>query len=215
MLNLILKDILIQKKYFYFVLGYIAISLVTMSDSSALYYLVSVTIAFLFSISSFAYEEKNKCDMVINSLPVTRREVILSKYISIILFSLISVAIMSILGIIVNAFHISYIKLGSITLSEIKSIIFTCVILSSVMFPIYFKFGYTKGRLVTFIIYFIFFGLASTITSSMDEEPIKSIVSAVTGANRGTYQILGFIVLIGIYAVSLILSMGLYEKKDL
>lgn len=217
MFNLILKDILIQKKNILYMFLYIAIAFAVMDGlgSTSLYILITTTIAFQLSYGAFAIDEKTKGDRIIASLPVSRRDIVLSKYLSMIVFAAGSVAVMSAVGIIGNMFNMKFIRLNYITFSEVKAILFICIFLSSINYPLNFILGYTKAKVLSFIIYFTFFSLAIFLFDNINEEPVKSIIKFFTNGYSGSFQIIGFLVLIVIFLASYFISLNSYEKKEL
>lgn len=92
MLNLILKDILLQKKTLAFVGLYIVIFMFAFQSIgtgafSAI--VIAVTYQMVGAVSN--YEDKANSDIVMNSLPLTRKAIVFSKYLSILIYSLIAI----------------------------------------------------------------------------------------------------------------------------
>ena len=82
--GLLVKDILQLKSYKKTLIFFIIIFILTSISNdgrigSAL--IIMLTLGFgMFSIASFSYDETNKADKFILTLPLTKKEVVLSKY---------------------------------------------------------------------------------------------------------------------------------------
>lgn len=214
MISLIMKDIFIQKRSVISMLVFIGIFLLIDSNNPLVssYYFLSVSLAYVFSTGSFAYEEKNKCDLVTSSLPITRKEIVLSKYIGILIFAILSLIGTSILGIVFSLTNIGGFKIQYVTLTEIKSIIFSCIVLSSIMLPIYFKFGYLKGKIVNIVVYLSFFIVSMFVITCSEFKQIKNILNFI---NSSTGNMLMLVIVVITYVLSMYISITTYSNKDL
>ena len=87
MLNLILKDLLVQKKSLLFALGYcFFLVFAFQSLQGAAPIAATVAVVYLLTQYSFTYEDKNKSETMLNSLPISRRDIVLAKYLSIFIY---------------------------------------------------------------------------------------------------------------------------------
>lgn len=140
-----------------FVLSIIIYSLLILfnAKNTDMIYIGSSMIMFLFStysMATFNYDEKSKSDRYILTLPITKREVILSKYI----LAIISLLIGCIIGIILSI-SLSYISIRKLPNLDnlFSSVLGTLVALSfmqSIQIPCIYKYGAEKGRLQIYII---------------------------------------------------------------
>ncbi|MDD2422161.1 MAG: ABC-2 transporter permease, partial [Heliobacteriaceae bacterium] len=84
--NLLLKDFLVQKPSLRWSLGYLLFILVifgmTPTFGNFAYIMAGFGSAYILVMGSLQMETKNQADIFLNSLPVTRREIIISKYLS-------------------------------------------------------------------------------------------------------------------------------------
>lgn len=102
--GLLIKDLLQLKSYKKnFILSIIIYGLLILFNAkdTDMIYIGSAMIMFLFStyaMATFNYDEKSKSDRYILTLPITKKEVILSKYI----LAIISLLIGSIIGLILS-----------------------------------------------------------------------------------------------------------------
>lgn len=90
MFNLILKDIILQKKTL--AASFLVLCVYLMLDISPIW--VGVVFSIVISMYAFSIDEKSSIHMLLNSLPYTRKEIVSSKYIVVVLFtSMVAAAI--------------------------------------------------------------------------------------------------------------------------
>lgn len=141
MLNLIIKDILIQKKTLLYAFLYTIVAATgffTMNDSGIFLYVLSpIGITYMFIYYAANYDDKNKSEIILNSLPLKRDEIVISKYISAFLFASIGIIYSILIDFIGRKTGLLHTM--SISLLDIVSVIAFVCILSSIYFPVYFK----------------------------------------------------------------------------
>jgi ABC-2 type transport system permease protein len=179
--NLILKDILIQKKNCIFALIiYPLIAIIAFqSIPEGILIVGSVSVAFILISNAFAYDEKCMGDVYIKSLPVNMQDIVTARYLSLIVFSIIGIAVMylyltaaKLLGININ--------IGTISASRIINIMFINILLYSIQFPLYYKFGFVKMRIFSNLVYIFFIIGLSTLCENISKNPeILAFIKAV------------------------------------
>lgn len=215
--GLITKDLLQLKSYrkslLIFIIIYICVS-ITQSSINGIgqMLVVMLTLGFgMFSIATFNYDESSKADKYILTLPLTRKEVILSKYFFVVGLTLIG----CILGMIVS-FIITFIFTKSmpnvldIILLGIGSM-FGIGVVESIQIPCIYKWGAEKGRLNMFILTLICAFIIGGISFiAFDVTKISSVISLIN-------KILPFVLFIAIffmYYISYKVSYKIYSKKE-
>lgn len=213
--GLLTKDLLLLKSYKKnFVLSIIIYSLLILfnAKSTDMIYIGSSMIMFLFStyaMATFNYDEKSKSDRYILTLPITKKEVILSKYI----LAIFSLIIGSIIGIILSI-GLSYISIRKLPNLDylFSAVLGTLVALSfmqSIQIPCIYKYGAEKGRLQIYIIMMfivLLLGAGYMFLPQMDLSFIDKIDVFVP-------IILIIIILIN-YLVSYKVATKIYSKKE-
>ncbi|MCR3761201.1 ABC-2 transporter permease [Clostridium felsineum] len=161
MFSLVLKDILIHNKGWIsiaqsIVINFFIVVILQFFGNSSVYIIFPFFISTSYSLSSCGLGEKYDIDIMINSLPVNRKTVVLSKYISSFIFFLIGVIFVIIFASIVKILPFgnitSFINIQDIIISFMFSILYIFMYL-----PIYFKIGYIKSQRINSILYFIIF----------------------------------------------------------
>lgn len=83
MLNLVMKDIIVQKKSIAFAVLYIFFFIVAFQSVGEMTFTCAITaFSYILVMGGFAYDDKNKADIMLNSLPLKRYNIVLAKYIS-------------------------------------------------------------------------------------------------------------------------------------
>lgn len=155
MVGLILKDLMTiqrQMKAQAFVLVFLLVMAIFMQQSAMLLAVI-VFIVTIQAITALSYDEQSKWDKYANTLPISKADIVFSKYI-------LSVMLM-IFGLVMALpilFFINFFTNNEIT-SEFFltfNLIVTLALCSlAVLLPIYIKFGSIKGRIVLIALCFI------------------------------------------------------------
>ena len=109
------------------------------------------------SLSSFSYDEYAKWDSYALTFPISRKDLILSKYILFMIFPIIGSVLSIILSTIIGLFK------QTLMVEEIfasaMGFLFSMEILFLIILPLIFKFGIERGRIMITIVGFSIFGI--------------------------------------------------------
>lgn len=164
----------------------------------------SVFFCTMLVISSFSYGEKSGWTAYVNVLPVSRGQIVMSKY----LFALICMGAASAFGLAIQCGM--NIKSGSPVFQDAwvagAAVMVACLFLSVVM-PVLFKMGAEKSRVILVLIFLIPFAAAllmekTGIRISLSPERLLSLLPA---AGLGTAALL---------LLSCVVSMEIYKRKE-
>ncbi|MCM1992387.1 ABC-2 transporter permease [Oceanirhabdus seepicola] len=146
--------------------------------------LAGIFIVFLFCVlMPLGYEEQNKSNIILRSLPVSNGDIAISKYIYTIIVFILWVIVSRVGPIIyfaakgeltVEVFQLDYILIAALGYG----------LLASIYLPLYFKFGYLKMRYINLALYLIivlFPSLLSKFFTSIDVRKIMKIIDKLTG----------------------------------
>lgn len=218
MLNLILKDILLQKRSIALMLFYGIIFIIAFQGSEvSAFVAVLVAITYTSINTVAAIEEKNKADIILNSLPIKRGRIILAKYISLFAYMLMGVLSYLAATTIIKTLNLP-IKVFPITIEAFIGAVSTVVFMNSIYLPVFFKYGYTKSRVVSFILFFsMFFGVSSGIAylkAQQDINWIRSILGFLASASE--LQITAFTIgiILLMLLCSYIISLKIYKNRE-
>ena len=113
-------------------------------SAKSAYILAAVSVTYIFIQYSCAIEDRNNSERILNSLPISKKSIVLSKYFSLMIFSIIAVILSIVSGYIIS--KLDFIKVELIGIIDIVTIFFIVSILAGLYFPVYYKFGYIKGK---------------------------------------------------------------------
>lgn len=221
MYNLVLKDLLIQKKiskdlivsviFFMFIFQFLG--------ATCIYVITPYVFTNSFITTSCGYGEKNDVDRMLSSLPVSRVEMVFSKYLSIFIFVILGIAITAVFAAIDKLSGLSninrFMNLDDITIAFVFNAFF-----SSIYIPIYICRGYLKSQWVSKSLnYFIFLCLVIIVvilTLVGDGTAKESIMNFMYLPNIQLFMfIIGLCFSIILVLISIVISMKLYLNRDL
>ena len=213
--GLITKDILQLKSYKRTLIIFIVIFTITsISREGGIGNMLAImlTLGFgMFSMASFNYDEFNKADRYILTLPLTKKEVVLSKYIlvigSTVMGSIIGIMLSYIVTFAMNKQVPNIEEIISVGLGGLLGI----GIIEAIQIPCVYKWGAEKGRIQMVILtallgVIIFVGAKANI-----QLPANNILNIVN-----TFLPLIFIgLIIIIYYISYKVAYKIYDKKEI
>lgn len=224
MQGLLIKDLLQLKNYertlICFILIFSIVSILqSLSDGGTELFSmlpVMITIGFgMFSIASFNYDEAAKADRYIRSLPVSIKEIVLSKYI----FTIWSTVIGALIGISLSSILFglfAFDKLITTNVLEILSVtlggILGISIVEAIQIPCIYKFGAEKARMQIFLIMVVLIAIASLLIGGVLYWLEKWVIDISKIQAFIPFVFLGLTALV--YNVSYKISYKIYEKKE-
>lgn len=217
MIKLVLKDFLIQKKTILLVIPYafFVFFIFTRSFSVRGTYMIGIiSIAYLFIIYSNGYDEKNNCYVMLNSLPIKRKDIVTAKYLSVIFFSIVGIIVTSTVGAILTTYK-AIAGLRMINTGDVFWAAVSILLMYSIYYPVYFKYGQGKMKVMDIALYMCFiFGPNILISIDNDHIPLlSSIIRMVNAANPYFYMITTLVLLSAVLC-SLFISTSIFEARD-
>ncbi|EJO5348908.1 ABC-2 transporter permease [Clostridium botulinum] len=214
MLNLIRKDLIIIKSYIIKVLAILLFYILIFNkiDKQGISVISIYLIVYTFIAVSFYYGEGVKEDYMLKSLPVKKKEVVLAKYTSVIMYFIVSLVLVYIISFIIYTLNLKNIieipKLGTVAFS-----LGVILVSMAIQLPIYFKFNHSKGRIINTFIYFCIF---LPIYIIYDNHHLNNYITTHNGSNNVYEKFVLIIAIVSIilFVISGILSIIIYEKKE-
>jgi len=220
MLNLILKDILVQKRILIFGLLYGVFIFFALSQppfSQVIYSMGATAISYIFILTALQADFKNNSIIILNSLPVKRSEIVASKYLFLFAVIALSFLILAVAGLLINVsplpFRVKYPELSDLIITFLS-----VGILLSVYIPVYFKTGGRWIQIVNVLFFlFIFFAPSTVFSYFMDnkERPLAIHMMRYFSENVLPVYLAAVFLTLLILAVSFICSLKIYSHKDL
>lgn len=205
MLGFVKKDLFLLrsnvKTALFILIVYIGLAVMGNIDISIIIPMLSL----ILFLSTFSYDEYNNYLAYSSSLPGGRKNYVMGKYVAIlfitILLSIITVILMFILSYTSNINIIS-------SLENMCGVVLGLFIVIAVLFPLMFKYGAQKARMVLFVIFGALYATISII------EKIKlNIFKSSFLINYGLYIFIVISILSLI--ISYLISLKIYNKKEL
>lgn len=174
----------------------------------------------MISLSTFSYDEMAKSNRYILTLPVTRKEIVLEKYIlaigATILGSLLGFVLTLLIGTIMN-----YVRPDNVIDINIDTLLATTIgglfgvsLIQAIQIPSIFKWGAEKGRIQMFIVLFVLAligaGVGFLIKESGLSVDIEKLESVLKNFGLFLLVLLSFI----IYFISYKVSYKIYKNKE-
>ena len=206
MLGFIKKELLMIKSNFkstgIVLIIYIIIGLINKMDVSFILPFISVVLM----ISTFSYDTINSWDVYAITLPNGRKNLVRAKYIAtiliVLLFSLVSIPF---------SIYLSLPKINMLQIfSSLIGTIFGTLLVMSFMYPIIYKFGIEKARIVIFILIFGIFIAGGYLLKYLDFSFLANFIDII--ANYIIVILLLLLVLL--LVISYVISIKIVSKKE-
>ncbi|HFL3828453.1 TPA: ABC-2 transporter permease [Clostridioides difficile] len=210
MLGIIKRDLIVMlssKRERIFTIFYIPFLLFVIEsyDPKWLYLAILVSYTYLYSLTPFTYDISGNARYIINSLPINRKELVFYKYLSTFIYFLMIIVYAGVYLWIINTIGIK--NVDYFNLEMIIKALPIIMISISIVFPAYFRFEPKIAQIIHTIVFLTFF-IGITNMSLIGEKSFVKHIVFLQGKNIVFVAIL-------MYIVSLLLSIKLYENRDL
>ena len=204
MFNLIKKDFLLMlssKITLFTFLLFLPFYQILLADGSnfPIYLISIITLSYMLTTMSFAFEERNKPYIMLNSLPIKSRDIVISKYIQMFINYIIAVAYTFVYLKLVTFFNISV--PANFNISTLKQAFILIVLSLCISLPLQFKLPSKMARFINILIYVSIMNYFSTYLED----------SLFYDSNT----IMLFALVFVTYFLSMGLSLLLYKNRDL
>jgi len=199
MLNLIKRDVILQKRQLVLFIPFILVFILVGAPPVLIFLVASIFIPF----NTYAYDEKVETNILLNSLPYTRTEIIASRYLGAIVYMILSIGVTSLALLAFNKhFTISDIAIGSGLF----------LLFAAFTFPLFqiFKQGYiTTVILISFI---LLTWISRPIALYMNEH-LATIIDFVDNTSVTVLYIGATFFIMLIYIISWGMTNSIYQRK--
>lgn len=179
MFNLIKKDwSLMIEKYSIVALLFFALIIFTTGnfDITSKINIILVYSAFLISMVSFTSDERHGTDIFWGSLPLTKNDLVLSKYVGLLLNLLIGMVLVFVICKIGE--FTGFTTWSTVDFNKLIKSITGIIIVSSISFPLIFKFGYNKGKIFNMLLFVLLFGFFGLIFGSNSSSELLELLNS-------------------------------------
>ena len=203
MVNLIRKDLVIQKRLLPLYLAIMAFYfLIDLPSLAWLPFIMSISLI----MNAFYYDEKDNINILLNSLPYTRKQIVSSKYIGALIFTALFIGVTMVGSFIVNGMELAF------SWKDVLQTFGLVMAWLTVIFPFFYKFKQQYlviGAVIFFIISMFTFKVVVHLFNEQFGEVVQWIISLPE------LQLYSFtaLVLLLLYWGSWLLSIRIYERK--
>lgn len=210
MLGILKRDLLLiltDKQIISILILYVPL-LLFLADSyvpEIMYYVILIAYTYIMLMTPFTYDVKGQSKYIMTSMPITRREFVLYKYISTFFYLALTIVYVGVYLWIINLLNL--VTVDYFNLDMIVKAIPMIMIFVSIVFPSYFKFDYKIGRIIQMILFLTFFITVGNMAFTGN----KGVLGLIENL-QWDYIMIGAIIL---YILSLLLSIKIYKNRDL
>lgn len=216
MYTLILKDFMLQKKLMLFGFAYILFMVFALQKiGDSMFAACVFTLSYMMILTSCAYDDKNKTDVMLNSLPLSRTEIVFVRYLSAAVFFTVTVVVYMAVVFLFNTAGTPF-RVFPPTAESFTGAVLVVSLLTGIYFPLYFKMGYIRSRYVNFILFFGFFFGISALGDMLKEGNTRlSSLNDFLG-NYTDARIMACVLIFSLLlmAASFVLSLKFYRGRE-
>lgn len=199
MLNLIKRDVILQKRQLVIFIPFILVFIIMGAHPALIFLVASIFIPF----NTYAYDEKVETNILLNSLPYTRTEIIASRYLGAIVYMILSIGVTSLALLAFNKhFTMADIAIGSGLF----------LLFAALTFPLFqvFKQGYiTTVILISFI---LLTWISRPVALYMNEH-LTAIIDFIDHTSVTVLYIGSALLILAIYSISWGITNIIYQRK--
>lgn len=199
MFNLIRRDVILQKKHLLIFLPFIIFFILMGSEPVFIFLVASVFIPF----NTYAYDERAETNILLNSLPYTRTEIIAARYLGAIVYMILAIGLTS---LALFAFNKPF------TMTDIAIGGGMFLLFAAFTFPMFYIFKPGHITTVVLIAFIVLAGIGPIITNFLAEH-LTAITDFILSLSMPTLYTGTAILIIAVYAVSWAISTTIYQRK--
>jgi len=169
-----------------------------------------LAVSYMLVLGASALEDKNNSDVMLVSLPIKKKTIVLSKYVSVYVFAAYAILVNYLINLIVNLFHLP-IKVLPFTLDGIYGAFVAVTLFCSISFPLIFKLGYLRSKMTNFILFFIIVFGGTTLVDKIAQDDLMEFLSEISDIEMMTLIMIPLIILC---ILSYFLSLTFYRNRE-
>ena len=211
MLGMIKRDLILmfsskQERLFFLLYIPFLMLIVDSYDPKYLYLVILITYTYLTSITPFSYDVSSKASYIMNSLPISRREIVVYKYLSVFVYFVLTIVYAGVYLWIINKIGIK--NVDYFNFEMIKTAIPIILISISIVFPAYLRFEPKIAQIIHMVVFMTFF-IGIVNLANLGDSSIAAYFELISK------EIYILLISIAIYILSLLFSMKVYKRRDL
>lgn len=170
-----------------------------------IYPIMILSYSYILMSMPFKYDAREKPHLFIQSLPIKKRDVVISKYIILILNFIIAIGYTWLIFSLLNL--LGFGMGNKLSISILKETLIIYILISSISLPAYLRLPPKIGNVVNIMIYVMIINIFALGSG------VKDIMNLLVRYNIDGWMI--FVVMAVVYFLSMGISISLYETRDL
>lgn len=220
MISLLKKDLLIQKKSFLFLFLYGIFMFIVFNNpvfEDMIYIMGMIIAVYFFLVTASMEDDKNKSEIILNSLPLSKSQIVLAKYLSVFAYILIGAVFLGIVGLLfkLSAFPTTPRLIKAVDLLAAGLLVSVYV---SIYFPMYFRFGASALRLFSVVFFLIFFFmpryLLNLYLAYENTEAVRLLNKFFLEQSPLIPAIVVIFIILALMTGSFLISRSIYSRKE-
>lgn len=211
MSGLLVKEYYTLRRYLkQYILLFILFGALSVYLDSAIYFQAMVTMSMCMLVfTGMSYDSVAGWDKYVLTMPVSRKDVVRSKYLSCVIYAFSAIVVSTVFSIIINSIH--PMEDGGLMLMVSMAATLLCLefIIYSILLPMIFKLGVEKTRILMVAVIMIPVFAILSIAESVPESVLDFIEQHVA-----IFGAAGVIISVLIYFISYFISVSIFSKKE-
>jgi hypothetical protein len=170
----------------------------------------TLAICYMLVFGAGVLEDKNNSDMMLVSLPIQKKTIVLSKYVSVYVFAAYALLVNYVIHMAADLLHIPDFSFP-FTLEGIIGAAAAVTFLFSISFPLIFKFGFLKSRMANFILLFALVFGGTALTNQIAPKQAAALIGERSDLEMMIFAVITLILLL---VVSYFLSLSFYRSRE-
>lgn len=210
MTGLLLKDMYsLSKNIKQYGLSCIVFIVLAFYMKSSVYYVYMVILmATMLIFTALTNDEMSKWDKYALTMPIARREIVLSKYALFTMLLLSATLVSSVIGLVMTYF-MSFESAKTILITSISGAGISCFLIS-IMLPLVFKYGVEKGRILLYVV----IAIPTFLVAGGSKLLVKLNIAIPTLSQIKPYLYFLPALVLAILFISYKVSLSIYEKRE-
>lgn len=210
MVGLLLKDMYSLNKNIkqYGFSCIVFIFLTAYMKSSAYFVCMVILMTVMLILTALSNDEMSRWDKYALTMPITRREIVLSKYALFTMLLLCATLVSSVIGLVMTYF-MSFESAKTILITSISGAGVSCILISIIL-PLILKYGVEKGRILLYVV----IAIPSFLVAGGAKFLEKRNIPMPTFSQVKPYLYFLPAIILGVLFISYKVSLSIYEKKE-
>lgn len=211
MSGLLVKEYYTLRRYLkQYILLFIFFGALSVYMDSVVYFQAMITMSMCMLVfTGMSYDAMAGWDKFVMTMPVSRKDVVLSKYMSCVIYAVSAIVVSVVFSLIINSIYPMEDSSPMLMLTLAVTLLCLMFIIYSILLPMIFKLGVEKTRILMIAVIMI----PVFVILGTDEYMSESMLDFIE-KNSTIFEVAGIVLSILIYFISYFISVGIFSKKE-